>query len=288
MSCTYFVYKIVMSVQTLYISCMYKMYTKYDICIQNVQSYVQNTYRLDVMVAVSFEQNRHHRLDKIECYCHITITQSHKINIFLTKCIHSCFSTYKIVTKYDNYISQCKCHVHILYTKLLWVYKLCTHHVHTKCIQNMLSVYKMCKNMYKMHTDWMLWWRFSFEQNRHHRLHKMVCFCHMSITNDLKNSYFLIYKMCTTYFCQHTKCLQNITRSTDNVCIVYKFCIDNWSVCAKFVYMMYVQNVYKICFLYTKCAKICTKYIQIGCYGGGFPFSKTATIDYTKGYVFVI
>ena len=52
MSCTYFVHKIVMSVPTLYTSCMYKMYTKYVSCIQNVQKYVQNTYRLDVMVAV--------------------------------------------------------------------------------------------------------------------------------------------------------------------------------------------------------------------------------------------
>ena len=97
--------------------------------------------------------------------------------------------------------------------------------------------------------------------------------------------------MYTKYFCQHTKCLQNTTISTSNVCIVYKICIDNHSsvtVCAKFVYMMYIQNVYKICFLYTKCAKICTKYIQIRCYGCGFPFSRTATIDYTKCYVFVI
>ena len=37
---------------------------------------------------------------------------------------------------------------------------------------------------------------------------------------------------------------------------------------------MYIQNVYKICFLYTKCAKLCTKYIQIGCYGGGFLLAK--------------
>ena len=51
MSCTYFVYKVMMSVLTLYTSCMYKMYTKYVSCIQNVQKYVQNTYRLDVMVA---------------------------------------------------------------------------------------------------------------------------------------------------------------------------------------------------------------------------------------------
>jgi hypothetical protein len=40
-----------MIVQILYTSCMYKMYTKYVSCIQNVQKYVQNTYRLDVMVA---------------------------------------------------------------------------------------------------------------------------------------------------------------------------------------------------------------------------------------------
>ena len=40
-----------MIVQILYTSCMYKMYTKYVFCIQNVQKYVQNTYRLDVMVA---------------------------------------------------------------------------------------------------------------------------------------------------------------------------------------------------------------------------------------------
>ena len=142
--------------------------------------------------------------------------------------------------------------------------------------------------MYKIHTDWMLWRRFSLEQNHYHRLHKTVWFRHITITNNLKNSFFLICKMCTKYFCQRTKCLQNITISTDNVCIVYKFCIDNWSVCVKFVYMMYVQNVYKICFLYTQWAELCTKYIQIGCYGGGFPFSKTATIDYTKWNVFVI
>ena len=82
MSCTYFVYKIVMSVQTLYTSCMYKMYTKYDICIQNVQTYVQNTYRVDIMVAVSFEQNRHHRLHKMVCFRHMSITNNLKNSYF--------------------------------------------------------------------------------------------------------------------------------------------------------------------------------------------------------------
>ena len=70
--------------------------------------------------------------------------------------------------------------------------------------------------------------------------------------------------------------------------VMYIFCKQNHFECANFVYIMYVQNVDKICILYTKCAKICTKYIQIGCYGGGFPISKTATIDYTKWNVFVI
>ena len=73
-----------------------------------------------------------------------------------------------------------------------------------------------------------------------------------------------------------------------NVNVMYIFCTKNCYESTNFVHIMYVQNVYKICFLYTKCAKICTKYIQTGCYGGGFPLSKTATIDYTKWNVFVI
>ena len=51
-SCTNFVLIIEVCVPSLYTCCIYKMYTKYVSCIQNVQKYVQNTYRLDVMVAV--------------------------------------------------------------------------------------------------------------------------------------------------------------------------------------------------------------------------------------------
>ena len=79
-----------------------------------------------------------------------------------------------------------------------------------------------------------------------------------------------------------------MTMKIYNVKVMYIFCIQSHYDCANFVYIMYVQNVDKICSLCTKCAKLCTKHIQIGCYGGGFPLSKTATIDYTKWYVFVI
>ena len=50
-SCTNFGLIIEVCVPSLYTWCIYNMYTKYVSCIQNVQKYVQNTYRLDVMVA---------------------------------------------------------------------------------------------------------------------------------------------------------------------------------------------------------------------------------------------
>ena len=112
--CTQNCYECTNFVHIRYVQNVYKICYLYTKCANICTKYIQT----GCYGGVSFEQNHHHRLDKIECYCHITITQSHKINIFLTKCIHSCFSTYNVVTKYDNYISQCKCHVHILYTKL--------------------------------------------------------------------------------------------------------------------------------------------------------------------------
>ena len=51
-SCTNFVLIIEVCVPSLYTCCMYKIYTKYVSCIQNVQKYVQNTYKLNFMVAV--------------------------------------------------------------------------------------------------------------------------------------------------------------------------------------------------------------------------------------------
>ena len=50
-SCINSVLIIEVCVPSLYTWCIYNMYTKYVSCIQNVQKYVQNTYRLDVMVA---------------------------------------------------------------------------------------------------------------------------------------------------------------------------------------------------------------------------------------------
>ena len=51
-SCTNFVLVIEVCVPSLYTWCIYKMYTRYVSCMQNVLKYVQNTYILDVMVAV--------------------------------------------------------------------------------------------------------------------------------------------------------------------------------------------------------------------------------------------
>ena len=105
MSCTYFVYKVIMSVPTLYTSCMYKMYTKYVSCIQNVQKYVQNTYRLDDMVAVflsakpppSTTQNgmflsyNHYK----KCICHVWFTNICIQIVYIKNC-----RVYKICTKW--------------------------------------------------------------------------------------------------------------------------------------------------------------------------------------------
>ena len=51
-SCMNFVLIVELCVPSLYRCCIYNMYTNYVSCIQNVQKYVQNTYRLNVMVAV--------------------------------------------------------------------------------------------------------------------------------------------------------------------------------------------------------------------------------------------
>ena len=113
-SCTYFVYKVMMSVLTLYTSCMYKMYTKYVSCIQNVQKYVQNTYRLDFLVAGFLEAKPPPLTTQNGMFLSYNHHKKIKKWYFLfTKCIQTCFLSYKIVKKYDNYKLQCKSHVHI-------------------------------------------------------------------------------------------------------------------------------------------------------------------------------
>ena len=153
----------------------------------------------------------------------------------------------------------------------------------TKCVHQLCPVYKTCKNMYKVHTKWMLWWRFFYKQNRHHRLHMMGCFCHITITKNTENEFFTIHLVYKIIICRAESVYKTYYRCTNNlnVCIMYTFCIQINFTCTYFVYRMCLQNVYTNDVLYTKRAKICTKYIQSGCYGGGFPISKTATIDYT-------
>ena len=96
-SCTNFVLIIEVCVPSLYTCCMYKMYTKYVSCIQNVQKYVQNTYRLDVMVAGFLLAKPPPSTTQNGMFCHITNTKNQKIT----------FSLYKMYTNLVFYYTKC-------------------------------------------------------------------------------------------------------------------------------------------------------------------------------------
>ena len=76
------------------------MYTRYVSCIQNVQKYVQNTYRLDVMVAVFLLAEPPPSTTQNGMFCHITITKNLKNNIFIhAKCIQNILANIQNVYK---------------------------------------------------------------------------------------------------------------------------------------------------------------------------------------------
>ena len=64
----------------------------------------------------------------------------------------------------------------------------------------------MCKNMYKMHTDWMLWWRFSLLAKPPPSTTQNGMFLSYNHHNNLKTNISI-----------YTKCIQNISANIQNV-----------------------------------------------------------------------